>query len=202
MSEKKIYLVRHTEIYNPNKLCFGQSEIPLEENFTVSFDWISDHLALSENASFYTSPLRRCTKLSDYLSNGNSQADARIIELNFGAWEMKSWEEIPEKEIAQWKDDFVNYHIKNGESFNDLNDRAISFYQEICEKENEEDVVIVTHASVIRSIISYVLDFPLEKIFNVQVDYSSISGLSYNDGISKLNFSNLTASLYKIEQKD
>jgi alpha-ribazole phosphatase len=187
-----IYLIRHTAVYNPNKLCFGQSEIPLEENFTADFDWIQEHLNLKEETSYYSSPFRRCSKLASFLSNDNFEIDNRINELNFGNWEMKAWDIIPKKELNLWMEDFVNYRMKNGENFNDLYERSVQFYEEITNA-NKANVVILTHAGVIRSLASYILDFPLEKAFNLQVDYSSISKFEYDakNDLSKVVFMNL-----------
>ena len=193
-----IYLIRHSAVYNPNKLCYGQSEIPLEENFTVDFDWIKDALQaqFSADTLFVSSPFRRCTKLADYLSGGNYQINNQITEINFGAWEMKPWTEISEKEINPWMQDFVNYRIPNGENFVDLFERVISFYEEIIKKE-VKNIVLVTHAGVIRSMASYVLDFPLENAFNLQVDYSSISKIEYDEQnkLSKVVYLNRTIEI-------
>jgi alpha-ribazole phosphatase len=197
-----IYLIRHTAVYNPNKLCYGQSEIPLEENFTVDFDWIKDHLNLTEDTIFYSSPFKRCTKLANFLSNNQYKTDDRITELNFGDWEMKAWDQIPEKELNPWMEDFVNHRMKNGENFNDLFERAIQLYEEIISSE-ASNIVILTHAGVIRSIASYVLDFPLEKAFNLQIDYSSISKLAYDpiNQLSKIVYTNLNAASFGSDKK-
>ncbi len=187
-----IYLIRHSAVYNPNKLCYGQSEIPLEENFTADFDWIKDHLNLSESTLFFSSPFRRCTKLASFLSDDTYQIDERISELNFGTWEMKAWSEIPSKEMNPWMEDFVNYSIPKGENFIQLQDRAVSFYEDL-KSQKFDDVIIITHAGVIRSLAAYVLDFPLENAFNLQIDYSSITKLNYDSKsqLTKLDFINL-----------
>ena len=204
MASKNIYLIRHTETYNPNKLCFGQSEMPLEENFTVQFDWIRERLQLNGNTLYYSSNLRRCTKLASYLSDDKFTIDQRISDLNYGIWEMMEWAEIPAKELTAWKGDFVNYKIKKGERFADLYERAVDFYEEVICNTESNNIVIVTHASVIRAITSYVLDFPLDKAFNLQIDYSSLSKLSYSEGLalSNIAFLNLTAEHLKTLVKD
>ena len=190
-----IYLIRHSAVYNPNKLCYGQSEIPLEENFTVDFDWIKDALQAQFTADtlFISSPFRRCTKLADYLSDGYYQINNQITEINFGSWEMKPWSKIDEHEMNPWMQDFVNYRIPKGENFIDLFERVISFYEEIIQKE-VKNIILVTHAGVIRSLVSYVLDFPLENAFNLQVDYSSISKIEYDEQnkLSKVVYLNRT----------
>nr|MBC7611345.1 histidine phosphatase family protein [Pseudopedobacter sp.] len=192
-----IYLIRHTAVYNPNKLCYGQSEIPLEENFTADFDWIKDHLNLSENTLYFSSSFRRCTKLAAFLSDDDYQTDERLSELNFGTWEMKAWSEIPVQEMNPWMEDFVNYKIPKGENFIDLYDRVVSFYEDLTAQDTD-DVVITTHAGVIRSLIAFVLGFPLENVFNLQIDYSSTTKLSYyfKNQSSKLDFMNVHKGIF------
>jgi alpha-ribazole phosphatase len=198
-----IYLIRHTAVYNPNKLCYGQSEIPLEENFTVDFDWIKDHLITGENTKFWSSPFRRCTKLAAYLSDDKFTTDERISELNFGNWEMSEWAQIDSKELNPWMEDFVNYTPKNGECFNDLYNRSIDFFEELSNKE-ESDAVVVCHAGVIRAILSYILDFPLENAFNLQIDYSSITKIFWDthNKVARIDYCNLNPQNFKTKVKD
>ena len=185
-----IYLLRHPAVYNPHQLCYGQSEIPLMEHFTMDFDWLKDQLNLKEQLICYSSPYKRCTKLAAYLSD-QVVMDERLSELNFGDWEMKSWAEIPEQELNPWMQDFVHHRMENGENFNDLFDRTIQFYEELV-AQDQEDVVVVTHAGVIRSMVSYVLDIPLAKAFHLKVDYSSITKIEFDatHQLSVLAYSN------------
>lgn len=200
---KNIYLIRHTEIYNPNKLCFGQSDMPLEENFTVHFDWLKERLSMNENMVYYSSPLRRCNKLSSYLSDDNFTIDYRLTDLNYGSWEMKEWTEIPAKEVDAWNADFVNYKIKNGETFLELYDRSVDFYEEITSNTHSKNIVVITHANVIRSIVAYILEFPLEKVYNLKIDYAGVTKLNYHPELelSSVEFLNLTAELKYMTKK-
>ena len=116
-----IYLIRHTEIYNPNKLCVGQSEIPLAENFTVTFDWIKERLPSTNTIKFFSSPLRRCSKLAQYLSDEKNQIDERLRDQSFGLWEMQAWDQIAAKEVEKYQNDFVNFCPKKGENLLDVN---------------------------------------------------------------------------------
>jgi alpha-ribazole phosphatase len=193
-----IFLIRHTEIYNPGKLCYGQSEIPLAENFTSHFDWLSDtleHLP-KEDTVYYSSPFRRCTKLASYLSNDKYVTDKRLSELNFGKWEMQAWNEIKRKDLDKWMEDFVGYKIPGGENFTALYKRCIDFYSSLLNSEIENHI-IVTHAGVVRSILAYILDFPLKKAFDLEISYSSISKITYNDNFqkSKIQFINRTQQI-------
>lgn len=190
-----IYLIRHTEVYNPNKLCYGQSEIPLAENFTASFDWILDSLGElnKEQTLYYSSPFRRCSKLANYLSDDDFNIDQRICELHFGDWEMQAWNEINSEELNSWMTDFVNFRMKNGENFKDLYTRVISFYEDIIQS-RKENIVVICHAGIIRSVLAYILGFPLENAFDLEISYSSITKIVYNAEFnkSKIQAVNLT----------
>ena len=198
-----IYFIRHTAVYNPNKLCYVQSEIPLEENFTVDFDWVKDHLSIEENTSFFSSPFRRCSKLASYLSDDTFKIEERISELNFGNWEMKPWVQIDEKELNPWMEDFVNYAPTQGESFNDLYNRSVAFFEDLTHS-TSNDAVVVCHAGVIRAILAYILDFPLENAFNIQIDYSSITKVFWDgeNKVARIDFANLNPQSFKTKVKD
>lgn len=193
-----IYLIRHAAIYNPNKLCIGQSEIPLEENFTTQFDWIIERIPSTDITEFYSSPIRRCSKLAQFLSNENYQSDDRIKDQSFGLWEMQPWEEIPAKELEKWQLDFVNAIPKKGENLLDVNERVLDFLEEMISNAKQQNMVITTHANVIRLMIAQVLDFPLENTFNLQIDYSSITKITYNPVTEtfQLVYLNLTADAF------
>lgn len=182
-----IYLIRHTAVYNPNQLCYGQAEIPLEENFTVNFNWLEDNLkdALTQKAIVYSSSLRRCTKLASYLSNDNYTVDERLKELNFGTWELQPWANIKPNELNPWMADFVIHNPPNGENFIDLANRCGQFWTELIEKQSDKNIIIITHAGIIRSILAHILGFPLKNAFSLQIDYASITKISYQKEYSK-----------------
>jgi alpha-ribazole phosphatase len=48
--------------------------------------------------------------------------------------------------------------------------------------ERRQKVLIITHAGVIRLILQAVLQFPLENMFNIQIDYGKKVILEVNEG--------------------
>ena len=105
--------------------------------------------------------------------------DNRLKELNFGSWELKKWSDIPNDEIEPWYDDWVNTPTHNGESYQDLQNRAISFVEDIPTYYNK--IAIVTHAGVIRSLWAYFKNVALINSFNTLViEYGSIVKIVYN----------------------
>lgn len=168
----EVYIVRHTKLAIDNNVCYGQSNVPLAPNFLEEAKQIAAHLP-EDIQAVYSSPLFRCTELAIELGFNNYQIDPRLLELNFGEWEQKSWNEIPNNQLQPWMDDFVQTAPPLGENLNEMFERVQSFFAEL-KKSEREKVLIVTHGGVIRCLLAYILEFPLKNIFKVPVDFGEI----------------------------
>jgi len=167
----EIYLVRHTETVCAKGICYGQADVSLMQPYQEQFQEIKKQLP--EEAFFYSSPLERCTILADFLSSDNFATDKRLMEMDFGSWELKSWDEIPKEEIDPWMNDFVNVKVPKGESFEIMNNRVLSFIDEKL-TEVSKPIVIVTHAGVIRSFLCKQMNLPLKEAFSNKVDFGQV----------------------------
>ena len=180
----EVYLVRHTTPDVQKGICYGQSELELMPSFELELNNIMTKLPQRIDR-VYSSPWSRCFRLAKQITTQSLVYDYRLSELNFGKWEMRPWNEVP----REWYDDFVATPCENGESYLDLNNRVQEFWSEIIQKKSNV-IVIVTHASVIRAIVSHVLDLKLINSFNFDVSYGSVTKVSINSGWPKLNFLN------------
>lgn len=76
-----------------------------------------------------------------------------LKELNFGNFELKSYEELKENtEYIKWINDVENFKIPNGESNIEFKSRVIIGFSEIFEyalKNKINDVIIICHSGVI-----------------------------------------------------
>lgn len=175
----EIHLIRHTAVENPENLCYGFAEMPLKKNY------INDFKALDIDHSFdavISSPSERCCLLADYFKF-NYHTDERLREMNFGNWELKKWTDIPEEEINPWYKDFVNIKAAGGENLIQMQNRVLSFWSELIQKNDVNKVLIITHAGVIRLILQAVLQFPLENMFNIQIDYGKKTVIKIKNGL-------------------
>jgi alpha-ribazole phosphatase len=172
----EIYLIRHTTPLIETSVCYGQSDISVNENFDTESGNVLNMLP-SEIDALYSSPLQRCTMLAEKIISSNKtnhyQSDARLIEINFGDWEMKKWDDIDRIEFDKWAADFVNQKIPNGESFTNLNTRVNKFINDLLQH-NYKTVAIVTHSGVIRCFLSRFNNIPLDETMNIEVGFSSL----------------------------
>lgn len=145
----EIYLVRHTETVCEKGICYGQTDVALKASYLEQFESIKSQIPA--DSTIYSSPLSRCMLLANHLSP-NIITDSRLMEMNFGDWEMQKWDAIPEADFTPWMNDFVNVAVPNGESFVNLHDRVSDFLTTDFSTNNSNSITIVTHAGVIRSI--------------------------------------------------
>lgn len=176
-----IYLIRHTAINVEPGTCYGQADIDLSESFAEDKEEVRSKLpAFSEAPVYYSSPLKRCRKLASALTAEKVHIDERLKELDFGEWEGQKWDEIDSDRLHEWMEDFVNGSCPGGESYLELNERVVDWWEELT-GEDHVSVVVVTHAGVIRSLLAHVLEIPYSNSFRLTIDRGHISAISVND---------------------
>lgn len=172
----KIYLVRHTLPDIAPGICYGHSDIDVTTDFPSELMATKDKLAGIGTATWFTSPSLRCSKLAEALNSDISIQDARLRELDFGDWELSSWNDIPRDAFDHWANDFVNQAPPNGETFRQLYQRATDLLREV-NANSDKTVVVITHAGVIRALLAEALGLALANVFRIRIDYGSVTQL-------------------------
>lgn len=170
-----IRLIRHTKVNLPPGICYGHSDVPLVENWESEAEEIIRKLQNQGNPLVFTSPLKRCRLLAEKISNRIIE-DNRLKELNFGSWELIPWDDIHGSEAEHWMNNFVVARCPGGESYLDLHKRVKSFLYEL-PNYKEEEMIIVTHAGVIRALMSIVQKISLHNSFEISVSHGQIISL-------------------------
>lgn len=190
----KLTLIRHTALQIGSGICYGQSDIDVATSFTS--ETVNTQTKLVDHAfdAIYSSPLQRCVKLAEALNIGEPIEDARLMELNFGDWEMLAWDDIPRDIFDDWAHDYANKAPPNGENFSQLQQRGLSFLAEMLAKHNNENVAIITHGGMIRALLAHVLNMELKGLFRFNIDYGSVTQLDFSalelGGVPKIAFVN------------
>jgi alpha-ribazole phosphatase len=109
--------------------------------------------------------------------------------MNFGEWEMIPWDDIPAEPLKKWMDDFVNQRSPGGESYMELYNRSVLFWENL-KKTEYNRVAVVTHSGVIRSILCYILNVSLLNSFKFKIDYSGISLVKISETTETIEFIN------------
>ena len=160
-----------------NDVCYGQSEVDIADTFEYEVNELKRKLPFSPQMIFYSSPSKRCILLLKKLAIITPIIDKRLLEIDFGDWELKKWDSIDKSEFQEWIKDFVSQPCPHGESYLDLYTRTSEFFEDLIKKGHEK-VAIITHSGVIRSILSYILKIPLKNSFKLHLDYGKISKIN------------------------
>ena len=179
----ELYLIRHTTPDIARNICYGQSDIDVAASFDTELALLRDKLPRQPDR-IYSSPSQRCLKLAQAIAAEQQVLqDARLMELHFGEWELKCWDDIPRGAVDVWAEDHVTQAPPQGESFHALHARAADFLREASAAGQEQTVFAFTHAGVIRALLSEALQLPLVQAFRLQVDYASVSQITTDGAI-------------------
>src|SRR5688572_15036551 len=143
----EIYLIRHTAPDIDKGVCYGHYDVPLKDTFKEEAEIVFRNLPKNIEI-IYSSPLIRCLKLALYLSEKlvvPIKVDSRLMELNFGEWESKKWDEIDPLQLQNWMNGYEHVRCPNGESYKDLAKRTNSFLRHVALTDKSKLVAIVTH---------------------------------------------------------
>ena len=161
--------------------CYGQADLDVAASFEAEASALEEFIP-GYIQTIYTSPLQRCTKLASRLFPAKEKKlHQHLMELNCGEWEMRNWDDIPRNEIEPWMQDFVNVKVPGGESYVDLSSRCTKLFES--ELVNETPLAVVTHAGVMRSLLSHISGTPLVDSFTVfKIYYGCVIKLYRNKG--------------------
>lgn len=185
-----IYFIRHPKTEAPEGVCYGASDVlPAVGELDKVVASVHTKITITEDATFISSPLSRCTLLASAFANGREiKTDARIAELDFGTWEMKRWEAIPKEEMELWSADFVNNKAEGGESFSEVVARVRSFWNEVI-LSDETTKIVTTHSGVLRALLVIILEASPYKVFNTEIEYGDLIRVEVKgDDFYKLRF--------------
>ncbi|HLP05758.1 MAG TPA: alpha-ribazole phosphatase [Paludibacter sp.] len=170
----KITFIRHTSVAVPPGICYGQSDIEVAETFETEALQVLGKIKDKSFDAVYSSPLRRCTKLADYCGFTNPVTDERLMELNFGDWEMQAWDNIVDPQLQIWFNNWVDEQPTNGESFAEQVMRVGEFLDELRNRSCQQ-VLVFTHAGIIRATAISLGLIEINQAFSdYKVDYGGI----------------------------
>ena len=173
----EIYVIRHTTPDVAKGICYGQTDLKVAATFWDEVKTIHAQIPLSEIDKVISSPLQRCLKLANTFDSP-IHIEARLQEVNFGDWEMKAWNEIPANMLDPWMKDFVNVAPPNGESYVVVQQRVLACFKEILQLPAKK-IVICTHATPIRILLSSLQQMALKDSFQNKVAYGQVFKIGY-----------------------
>lgn len=150
----KLLLVRHARTSAAVGLCYGRTDVAVPAEATLA---LAERIAaeLPADIALVSSPLQRCAALVHAIAvlrpDLSLHIDPRLAEMDFGAWEERSWTAIDRAEFDRWITDFADARAGgSGESTRQFMLRVGSAFDGW--RDGGRDALWVTHAGVIRAV--------------------------------------------------
>lgn len=184
----KIFLIRHgATFWNHEHRYQGHTDIELNREGIKQAQALKKRFSTETLDAIYSSDLQRALRTAEIINethNLSVQICPALKEINFGAWEGLTYQDI-EKRYPQhlkiWLEKPYLLHIPQGESFYMVRDRATEAIKAIAGKYPNGSVAVVSHGVTIAAVLCGVQDIQLDKIQDYKNKNASVSILTIDN---------------------
>lgn len=203
----RILLVRHGHVEGIRPERFrGRTDLPLTDRGMAEAQAVAERIAEAwRPAKVYTSPMQRCVDTGRAIAKAcsiESQAIDYLHDIDYGAWQFRSYEEVEKTEpelFAAW---FATPHLvrfPNGESLQDMVARTADALRLVLSRHVEDTVVMVGHTSVNRALLVQLVDQPLSAYWRLAQAPCCINEIDVSEGVVQVLRINETHHLRGLE---
>jgi probable phosphoglycerate mutase len=170
-------LLRHGRIQGAGEKRFiGNKDMDLDDiGISQARYW---HQALTPLTidTIHTSGLTRCRHTARIIAEDRTvTSHPELNEIHLGQWDGRTFEEIKQQDPAGFRqrgEHLDTFRPPGGESFLDLQNRALPFFHHCLRKPGTP--LFVTHAGVIRVILCHVTGLALKDLFQIPMAYGQL----------------------------
>ena len=188
MKKTEIILIRHGETeWNSQKRMQGHSNSDLSSVGQAQIQALGQWMKNVHFDQIYSSDSLRAKQTAEAItqfSGHDLKIDLRLREKNLGVFEGLTSEEARERHpevFRLFKTAGSKYVIDEGESTQQLQDRALEIVEEIRIKHPEERVLLVTHGGFIRVVMKHSLGLSLETPTRFLIRNTGVFRLVWED---------------------
>jgi alpha-ribazole phosphatase len=147
----QVALVRHPAAQIAAGICYGRTDLALSAEGLAALPRMADAVAGFTARCIWTSPARRCLAVAVAVAATRSLdilRDDRLLELDFGDWEGRNWNDVPRAALDRWAASPERFSAPGGESVSALIDRVGNFHNML--RRDGRDCIVVSHGGVLR----------------------------------------------------
>ena len=170
-----LYVTRHGQtVWNVERKFQGRKDSPLTELGKMQALLFHERLKKLDVDIIYCSPSQRTIETMR-LMKGELEIPVvfseKLYEMGFGDWEGKNIIEIGEKYPVECNNLYHHpdtYLPITGETYESVFDRTKSLIDEILEKEQDKNVLVITHGITRKAIMTFFQEKSLEEFWNME----------------------------------
>lgn len=186
----RLIFVRHAEAEgNKSRHFHGWTDSSITERGHLQAKRVAEALADVDIDVIYSSSLKRTIQTASYIAEAKKLPviqSEKLKEINGGDWENKTWTELEAKwpeAYETWDNSPHEHQMPNGESMKEFQKRVLDEVLLIIEQNIGKNICIVTHGTVIRTLICYFRYCTLEEMINVSwCENTGVTIIDYEDG--------------------
>ncbi|MBI5480521.1 MAG: histidine phosphatase family protein [Deltaproteobacteria bacterium] len=182
-----VFLVRHGETdWTRERRLLGQRDLGLNADGLNQAHATAMALKAIEITEVISSPLLRAVQTAEVIGgvcDMEVARDPRLIEMALGRWEGMPYDAaLVDPGYQTFMDDPEESPVPGGERLSDVRDRAAAaVHQALADNPSRSNVIVVTHASVIRVLLTHYLGLGLASFHRLRVSHGSLSVLRFAD---------------------
>ena len=180
----RLYLIRHAEPEGAAGRCLGHTDHTLSAAGRRGVEALAAGWRVPPTR-VVASDLARTREPAAVLAAGWAlpvRLEPRLREMHFGAWDGRLWDAVRADDAtryAGWQTAWSTAPAPGGESFAEVADRVGAWWEEERETLAPDDALaVVAHAGSLRALLCHLLPLPLDRAFQLRIDYARVTAVS------------------------
>jgi len=184
------HLIRHGDTGVRNILSGRMSGIHLDETGRTQVAELAQRFRGIRIDAIYSSPMERTietAKAISAISGLTIQVTDEIIEVDFGEWTGKTFDEIdndPRRRSFNMLRGAA--HAPGGESFMQVQSRCVGWIERIRESAGDKTVVAVSHGDPIKSAVMHYIGLHIDMYDRFEIGNASVTTIVVGSGKAKI----------------
>lgn len=181
-----VLLIRHGTTAATGKRLGGRTEASLDERGREQAEAAGDRLAELPLKAVYASPLPRTLETAERIASRHGR-EVRpwegLLEVEYGRWTNRPLKQLVRTKlwpVVQARPSLVRF--PEGETIRGAQLRAVEGIEELVGRHRRDVIAAVSHADIIKAVVSFYLGQPLDLFQRLQIGPASVTALSLQPG--------------------
>ena len=186
----RVILVRHGQTeWNRVERFRGRVDIALNEVGLAQARALAERLADWPIAALYSSPLRRAVQTARPVAERLGlpvQLLPGIVDINYGDWQERTPAQVAEAYpdlYRRWREEPHLVRFPNGESLDEVRDRAIAALREVVARHDGQAILLVAHQVVNKVLVCAMLGLDNSHFWRIRQDNGCINIFDHQYGL-------------------
>jgi probable phosphoglycerate mutase len=168
----ELHLIRHGQTnWNEERRVQGQSESELTSLGIQQAQELGERISQLNFDKIFCSSSKRTRQTAEHVFP-DRQHDIEFLdslrEIFLGPWEGRLYDDIQTEEADShrhfWQEPHL-FDVKGAETFYDLQNRAVTAVEPMLGEHHQQQVVIVSHGALIKSLLSHIEGRPMHELW-------------------------------------